>query len=233
MSKNTLPVIAGVQIAVDSDNRYNINALHQASGGDKRHQPSNWLRSEQTQEIIADIEAEEGKQAVFTVQGGVDQGTFVHKELAYTYAMWISPKFHRQVVKTFDAVLAGDFTKALSEAQKAKIAFYEDAKKRKTIPSDLCDLQIAFFSDNKPELERLRQKQREADERRESSMEYYVEQKLKDVHSGGYEFTLQIPEPFDVAKTIEEIQRVMNSRDAICRFTPLRADGRLQNVETM
>ncbi|WII91783.1 KilA-N domain-containing protein [Kingella negevensis] len=53
---------------------------------------SNWLRNQQTQELIAEIESE-GKTAVTTSQGGKNRGTFVCKELVIHYAMWISPEF--------------------------------------------------------------------------------------------------------------------------------------------
>lgn len=29
------------------DNLYSLNDLHKAAGGEKRHQPANWLRSQQ------------------------------------------------------------------------------------------------------------------------------------------------------------------------------------------
>ena len=98
--------ISNVAIRQNDNRFFNLNDLHQASGGSKVHQPANWLRNQQTQELIAEIEAEGGK-AYTTSQGGKNRGTFVCKELVYAYATWISAKFFLLVIRTFDRVANG------------------------------------------------------------------------------------------------------------------------------
>ncbi|WII93197.1 KilA-N domain-containing protein [Kingella negevensis] len=98
--------ISNVTIRQTENNLYNLNDLHKAAGGADNHKPSNWLRISQTQELIAEIEAQGGV-AVTTSQGGKNRGTFVCKELVYAYATWISAKFFLLVIRTFDAVVSG------------------------------------------------------------------------------------------------------------------------------
>lgn len=100
-------MIADTVIRQDEDGRYCLNDLHKASGGLERHLPNQWLRSKQTQELVAEIEQAANMQlAVNVVHGGTGRGTYACKELVYSYAMWISPKFHLHVVRTFDAVVS-------------------------------------------------------------------------------------------------------------------------------
>ncbi|WP_437216667.1 KilA-N domain-containing protein [Pectobacterium sp. LFLA-215] len=119
---NTPIVIANITVRRDADGRYNLNDLHRASGGEKRHAPSYWLANKQTADLIAELETtgipvvngrnltdagipvSHSQQAVVTVKGGVNQGTYAVKELIYAYAMWISPAFHLKVIRTFDSV---------------------------------------------------------------------------------------------------------------------------------
>jgi phage antirepressor YoqD-like protein len=104
--------IADTAIRQDAEGRYCLNDLHRASGGEKRHQPSDWLRIQQTQALIAEIQAVPGipgtqqNQPLNVLQGGSLQGTYVCKELVYAYAMWISPAFHLKVIRAYDALVA-------------------------------------------------------------------------------------------------------------------------------
>ena len=92
---------------------FSLNDLHKVSGGLTKHQPTNFLRNEETKALIAEIESE-NQIAYHTVQGGntkiVKQGTYVCKELVYRYAMWISAKFSLMVIRAFDALNTGGDT---------------------------------------------------------------------------------------------------------------------------
>jgi anti-repressor protein len=100
--------VAGVVITQDAYGRYSLNDLHRAAGGEKRHQPSDFLRLTATQELVAEIHSGDSRSApVETVNGGPARGTYACREMVYAYAMWVAPKFHLQVIRTFDAVATG------------------------------------------------------------------------------------------------------------------------------
>lgn len=96
-----------------------LNDLHQASGGEDRHRPVRFMRLEQTKDLISEIN--ERPDLVFDVKrGGTNSGTWVCKELVYAYAMWISAKFHLQVIHAFDSLVSQPLT-TLTSAQKLEI----------------------------------------------------------------------------------------------------------------
>ncbi|WP_440863249.1 KilA-N domain-containing protein [Symbiopectobacterium purcellii] len=97
-------VISDVAVKQDKDGRYCLNDLHKAAGGERRNDPHDWMRLKQTKDLI-NLLSDTGI-PVTTVKGGKNQGTFVCKELVYSYAMWISPEFNLQVIRTFDALAA-------------------------------------------------------------------------------------------------------------------------------
>ncbi|MCP2041667.1 hypothetical protein L1281_002278 [Neisseria sp. HSC-16F19] len=96
-----------------SDNLYSLNDLHRASGGEKRHELTNWLKLQQTNELIEELSKpeisglNENQQVIKVIRGGKNRGTYACKELVYAYATWISAKFFLQVIRTFDAVVSG------------------------------------------------------------------------------------------------------------------------------
>ncbi len=94
------------------DGLYSLNDLHRVSGSNKKHQASNFMRLETTKGLIDEIERSSDMSngtksiAYKVIQGGQSekQGTFVCRELVYSYAMWISPRFQLMVIRAFDAI---------------------------------------------------------------------------------------------------------------------------------
>lgn len=95
-------VIAGTSVATDAQGRYSLNDLHKAAGAEPRHQPARFIANQSTHELVVEIGTTEIP--VVTVNGGRAPGTYACRELVYAYAMWISSKFHLQVIRTFDAM---------------------------------------------------------------------------------------------------------------------------------
>lgn len=101
-------IISDITIHKDSEGRYSLNDLHQASGGERKYEPAGWLRLDQTNELIQEI-----LNTQICVFKPVDSrkgrygGTYVCKELVYAYAMWISAAFALKVIRAYDVLIAG------------------------------------------------------------------------------------------------------------------------------
>lgn len=107
LNPNNQPLVIGeFSIRQDEDGRYSLVDLHKASGNLAKHKPSNFLRVEQTQELINEIEQfSDVRSAVKVINGGNNRGTYAVKEMVYSYAMWISAKFHLMVIRAYDAMV--------------------------------------------------------------------------------------------------------------------------------
>ncbi len=94
------PTIAGVEIKTDDHGRFNLNALHKASGRGVNKAPAQWLRTKQAQELV-ELANNKTMQMCIVSLGGRNGGTFAHENLATEYAGWISTEFRWQVNQTF------------------------------------------------------------------------------------------------------------------------------------
>lgn len=107
------------------DGLYSLNDLHRAAGAEAKNAPNRFLRIDQTKALAHEIECcpEMGITPIKIIKGnradGAQQGTYVCKELVYSYAMWISAKFHLAVIRAFDALQTGAVSPAPT-FQKAK-----------------------------------------------------------------------------------------------------------------
>ena len=133
------PVIAGISITTDKEGRYNLNALHKASGLGGNKAPAQWLRTQTAQDLIEEVKKETVQDPIvstdvqkctspiITVKGGINQGTFAHELLAVSYAGWISPKFQLMVNQVFLDYKKGEL-KNIQKPFKSYLPEYRQAK---------------------------------------------------------------------------------------------------------
>lgn len=94
--------ICNTSIRQDTEGRYCLNDLHRAAGGEARHTPGRFTITQTFNDLVDEISRNTDIACYRGLQG---VGTFVVKELVYAYAMWISPKFHLQVIRAYDTLV--------------------------------------------------------------------------------------------------------------------------------
>lgn len=124
---NQLLVVEGVSVRRDSVGRYNLNDLHRAAGGNERHSPNRWTRTESFNGLISELTPDMAFAPADVQRGGITPGTYVCKELVYAYAMWISPSFNLKVIRTFDAVNTLSAPPVYSDRIQAGVILLESA----------------------------------------------------------------------------------------------------------
>ena len=114
--------VAGIAVRQDAQGRFCLNDLHKAAGGENRHRPSLWADNQQAKDLIAEIEIGAGIPALVSNQRGIEQGTYVCKELVYAYAMWVSASFHLQVIRAYDGMAQAKRTAPAEPAPSTPLA---------------------------------------------------------------------------------------------------------------
>lgn len=99
-------IINNMHITTDEEGRYSLNDLHKASGGDNKHKPSLFYRSNSFLEVVNILTAQNRAfEPIVKKQGRYNGGTWVCKELVYKYAMWVNAEFEVKVIQTFDSIV--------------------------------------------------------------------------------------------------------------------------------
>lgn len=122
-----LPVICGVEITTDEYGRFNLNALHKASGLGADKAPNQWMRRSSAKSLINElaVNLQLGHEVIESKHGGDNNGTFAHELLAIEYAGWISPAFRLQVNQTFLDYRTGKLQKVQEPQQKLPMNYLE------------------------------------------------------------------------------------------------------------
>lgn len=92
--------IKNLEVKISDEGLYCLNDIHKASGGKRSKEPHEFLNLHSTNELVKEILIT--SIPAIKKSAGRYGGTYVCKELVYAYAMWISPKFHLEVIKVFD-----------------------------------------------------------------------------------------------------------------------------------
>ncbi|MEB1099673.1 phage antirepressor KilAC domain-containing protein [Xanthomonas campestris pv. campestris] len=106
--------IASTTIRRDDLGRYCLNDLHQAAGGEDRHSPNRFTRTNTFQVLVTELTPDMAFAPFDSIRGGMAPGTYAVKELVYAYAMWISPAFHLQVIRAYDQMVMAPSTDPLA-----------------------------------------------------------------------------------------------------------------------
>lgn len=116
-------------IAFDFESEY-INATDMLKAFPEKRM-NNFLRLEQTKLFIKSMESDtlfSASKILVVQKGGINQGTWMHKLLAYKFAAWLNPEFELFVYSVFDK-----FMKEKFENQQRQLDYFWDKEDRDDI----------------------------------------------------------------------------------------------------
>lgn len=107
-------IINKTLIQLNDKGLYCLNDIHRASGFGDNKSPRRWGDNRETKDLVKELDTCRNFVTLESING---IGTFVCKELVYAYTMWLSPKFHLQVIKVFDDYMMEKKSKPLTEKE--------------------------------------------------------------------------------------------------------------------
>lgn len=143
--------VCNTTIRQDSEGRYCLNDLHKAAGGEKKHQPTDFLRTDQAAGLVNELKEIPGNPGISPVHSRQKAGTYVVKELVYAYAMWISPAFHLRVIRAYDALVVHG-----NHAQEKSFHIPQTMSEALRLAADLSDQNAKMaeeLEENRPKVE--------------------------------------------------------------------------------
>ncbi|CAM3699228.1 phage antirepressor KilAC domain-containing protein [Xenorhabdus thuongxuanensis] len=149
INEKNQPVIAGVEITTDAEGRFNLNALHRASGLGDEKAPAKFFRNKTAKDLISELEIQTGQICLVSSEGK-SGGTFAHELLAIEYAGWISPKFRLQVNQTFIDYRSGKLTTpqpALPNAKQLAMMVLQAEEEKERLSLAVNQLEHQIFED--------------------------------------------------------------------------------------
>ena len=135
-----------VGIRQDKEGRYCLNDIHSAaisSGVTKDIRPNEWLSLKNTQRKVEILNAEKWCNYAVISKAGRYGGTYVCKELIYSYAMCISEEFELYVIRVFDQAIQEEAKRKVFRGH-SRIEFKPMTDAIKSLREDL-GLDVKFY----------------------------------------------------------------------------------------
>lgn len=140
--------IDNIEIRMNERGLFSLNDLHHASGGANKHRPSEWLRNQQTKDLIAEIELA----GIPAITRKTKVGTYVCRELVVAYAAWIDAIIHLKVIRGFLAANGQQQMPILPEHTRLLVSLYANGRyTTSSVPNDAMILsmeKLAYILDD-------------------------------------------------------------------------------------
>ena len=101
MTQSTIALTLGNINVRQQNGLFSLNDLHKAAGGELRHRPVEFLRLEQSQALLDELQKGGDSHLFLNTAKGRNGGTYACRELVIAYAAWISAAFHLKVIRVF------------------------------------------------------------------------------------------------------------------------------------
>lgn len=130
-NNNTSLTILSTTIRQDDQGRYCLNDCHKASGGESNKAPSEWVKNKQTKALADELGASGNSPTPLNVlNDGKNNGTYASEEMVLAYAMWISPKFHAECLRSLLAMMKGQMPSVSPKPKRIRKPAFDTAFSR-------------------------------------------------------------------------------------------------------